>query len=128
MEYRLETSDKTCELFILGDLKFGDHKIVDVVTSVLDDDAVDQLVLNMSELDKLDSYGIGILLKSNQLAADRGKSLALRNINDSISEIFTMFNLREELTVLDHWRRQAGLTMAAFSQFVFNPVPADNKR
>ena len=88
-------------MHIVGDLKFGDHKIIDTVTSLFEDDTVEQLVLNLSGMAKLDSYGIGILLKANKLAEERGKSMAVCGLSGGVAEIFAIFNLSEALTVLE---------------------------
>lgn len=101
MEYKVEKAGPKGEMFIDGELKFGDHGIVDAVTTVLDDDTITELVLNLSNLAKLDSYGIGILLKADQLALDRNKKMSVRGANGSVADVFAMFNLGEALTIVE---------------------------
>lgn len=101
MDYKIKTTDHRSEMYFEGELKFGDHQIVDTLTTVLDDDKTNELVINLSLLNKLDSYGIGILLTANELANERGKTMAVRGATESITQIFEKFNLSEELTVLE---------------------------
>ncbi|NQV98189.1 MAG: STAS domain-containing protein [Rhodospirillales bacterium] len=101
MEYTIESSGKTREIHLVGDLKFGDDQFVDALTALLDEAAVDRLVIDLSRLVKLDSYGIGILLKAQQLAVERHKSMAVRGVGGSIAELFATFRLAETLTVID---------------------------
>lgn len=102
MEFNIEESGTTRNVAIHGALKFGDHKIIDAITQVLDEETVEHLVVDLAGLSKLDSYGIGVLLKCDQLSKDRNKSMTVCNVNGTIADLFAMFKLGETLTVADN--------------------------
>ena len=100
LEFNIEGSGETRNVTIRGALKFGDHKIIDAITEVLDEETVEHLNMDLAELSKLDSYGIGVLLKCDQLSKDRNKSMTVCNVDGNIAELFGMFKLDETLTVI----------------------------
>ncbi len=100
LDYNIEESDNTRIVYINGSLKFGDHAIVDAVSAALQETGVAELIVDLDALSKLDSYGIGVLLKIDQLAKDSNIPMAVRNVHGTVAEIFSMFQLNEELNVI----------------------------
>ncbi len=99
MPYKIKKSGQTRIFALSGDLKFGDHQIIETLTETLDKDAVRRLVIDLGQVEKLDSYGIGVLLKCDQLARDRAKPLVIRGVSGAIAKTLQMFKLDETLTV-----------------------------
>ena len=61
-------------------------------------DAISELILDFSELEYLSSAGLRVLLATQKKMNDKG-SMVVRNVNDSIMEVFEITGFLSVLTV-----------------------------
>lgn len=62
------------------------------------DDGVLQITLDLSNVEIIDSVGLGVLLKTHQKLSKVSGSLSLQKVNQSITDLL-------EMTHLDHYLR-----------------------
>lgn len=63
--------------------------------------AAELVIVDLSDLDFIDSSGIGILVKANQAASDQGRRFALVKGGGQVAQLLELTGLTGELTVVD---------------------------
>lgn len=98
MEYTIEGSGDSRTIRAKGTLKYGDHPITQSISELLDLKAVNEITLDVSELQGIDSFGLGVLIKINKHAIENGKSFIISGAQGRVKETFDLFKLDRELT------------------------------
>jgi anti-anti-sigma factor len=70
------------------------------LASAIDSDAP-LVVVDLRELEFIDSTGLGVLVKANQLAIDEGTSFALVRGGSQVQRLLSLTGLAERLTIAD---------------------------
>lgn len=65
------------------------------------DTNVSQVVLNISEVEFIDSSGLGGLIYSNQILKKKNKTLALAGMIDTIKDLFRDCSFAEKFEIVD---------------------------
>ena len=59
------------------------------------------VIVDLSELEFIDSSGIGVLVKAHQTAADQGRRLVLIKGGGQVAQMLELTGLADQLTVVD---------------------------
>jgi len=100
VEYTIEGDGESRTIQAKGALKFGDHPIVPSISELIQLKAVNEIVLDLTDLEGIDSFGLGVLIKINQAAGTDGKSFKISGVRGRIRETFDIFKLDRQLTVI----------------------------
>jgi len=100
VEYTIEGEGNSRTIRATGPLKFGDHPIAPAISELFQLKAVNEIVLDLTDLEAIDSYGLGVLIKINQAADEAGKSFKVSGVRGRIRETFDIFKLDRQLTVI----------------------------
>ncbi len=97
MEIKKEKNGKELTLFIIGRL---DTTTAPQLESELKQSisGVEKLVLDLKELEYLSSAGLRVLLSAQKVMNKQGEMI-VRNVNETISEIFEVTGFVEILTI-----------------------------
>lgn len=82
------------------------HGELDLASSVVLEEelekppAADLMIVDLSNLDFIDSSGIGVLVKANQTAGDQGRRFALVRGGGQVGQLLELTGLADELTVV----------------------------
>ncbi|HBE02328.1 MAG: hypothetical protein A2096_06675 [Spirochaetes bacterium GWF1_41_5] len=75
--------------FISGELTLeNENSLKEEISGKLENDNCAKVVLDLSGMEYIDSSGIGMLVYLNKELKNSGKELALKNVSDSVMEIF----------------------------------------
>ncbi len=67
---------------------------------LVEEENIDRIILDFSEVRKIDSSGLGKLLLFNKIIAENEGILKIRNVNsDYVREVFAMVNLSEIIDI-----------------------------
>jgi anti-sigma B factor antagonist len=83
------------------------HGELDVASSVLLTEqleklsAVEFVIVDLSELEFIDSRGIGVLVKAHQTTSGQGRRFAVVNGTGQVAQMLELTGLAEQLTVVD---------------------------
>lgn len=76
-----------------GRLEFGDFPESAQVLGAFESDAVRQVVMDLTDLEFMDSAGVGLLIGFNKTALEKDKSMALRGVGGAVKELVELFQL-----------------------------------
>lgn len=76
-----------------GRLELGVHPDSRLVLEALASNAIDEVVIDLSQLEFIDSAGVGLLIGLNKSANETGKRLVLRGATDTVEELIELFQL-----------------------------------
>ena len=68
--------------------------------ALLDDPSVRRLILDMKNMDFMDSSGIGVILGRYRILSQRRGSLAVRNMNPHVAKIFYLSGMGQIIEML----------------------------
>lgn len=76
-----------------GRLEYGDYPDSSLVLDALKSEKVSEVVIDLSELEFMDSTGVGMLIGLNQSAGENGKTMVLRGASGAIKKLIEAFQL-----------------------------------
>ncbi len=86
--------DGDAQVFSLrGRLEFGDCPDTGQVLDALDSPTIKQIIIDLADLEFIDSAGVGLLIGFNKSAQEKGKTIALRGASGSVRELVELFQL-----------------------------------
>jgi anti-anti-sigma factor len=100
-EFQLSTHrrDAAVEVVAAGELDMAAaFKLESGVDPLLEDEAVDSLQLDLSEVGFVDSAGLGALLSLRERAQDRGVALEIARASDPVRRLLELTGLADTLT------------------------------
>lgn len=93
MEISSIASVDTVRFSLKGALSFRDKDIFAPILDAVADKTGLDVVLDLSSLDHVDSFGIGLLLLANEQAAAHGRGFSLVNPQGAVARVFEMADL-----------------------------------
>lgn len=99
MEYKLNKTSKGGEINISGQITYRDHDDLFEATSFINDKNTQECVINLSQVDFIDSAGLGMLLILNDLARKNSATLIIKGIKDKVKAIIEATKLNEVITL-----------------------------
>ena len=100
-EFQLRTQrrDSAVEVAASGELDMtGAFQLESGVDPLLEDEAVDSVQLDLSEVEFVDSAGLGALLALREHAQDRGITLEIARASDPVRRLLQLTGLGDALT------------------------------
>ncbi|MFP5517470.1 MAG: STAS domain-containing protein [Alphaproteobacteria bacterium] len=98
MEFKTIRADAASEIWLSGRMEFTDHdRLVDIVTQ-LQDLGGSRVVLDLSELEFIDSAGLGMLLILQEEAESRNTKLIVRGAAGDVRRSIELARLSEIIT------------------------------
>lgn len=76
-----------------GRLEFGQFPDSNLILEALDSDKISRVVIDLSELEFMDSVGVGLLIGFNKTAQEKNKAMALRGATGAVQELVDLFQL-----------------------------------
>jgi HptB-dependent secretion and biofilm anti anti-sigma factor len=84
----------TARVFSLkGRLEFGDFPDSSQVLEALETESISQVIIDLTELEFMDSAGVGLLIGFNKSVAEKGKTVVLRGASGAVAELLELFQL-----------------------------------
>ena len=91
----------TVTVYVTGEL---DHYSAQSVRRELDTlisrPGVKRLVLDLKDMNFMDSSGIGVILGRYRELRERGGSVAVRNMNPQVEKVFTLSGMKQVIQIL----------------------------
>ncbi len=87
MDYRSTDNGDVKEFFLTGRFVFSDNESFRQIIKDMDNSSFKQWVLNLSELDFIDSAGLGMLLIAREAAEKNSIGLKLRSAQGQVREM-----------------------------------------
>lgn len=101
-EIKLDISGSAAVIHYAGKISFKEKaRLEEAVHSVLDANEVENIIVDMSRVDFIDSSGISLLLNTYQLTFRQKIGFYLYRPMEKITEILDALNLRAYFAVLD---------------------------
>ncbi|MEI6985113.1 MAG: STAS domain-containing protein [Rhodospirillaceae bacterium] len=101
MEYNYEVKDQDAHIKMNGRLTFNDHaKLRAMIKEMLQSSSKRQ-ILDMTNLEFVDSAGIGMLLIAREELNNVDKQFVLRNATGQVKRVLTVAQLGKLITIED---------------------------
>jgi anti-anti-sigma factor len=98
-QLRTQRRDTAVEVAAAGELDMAAaFKLESGVDPLLEDEAVDSVQLDLSEVGFVDSAGLGALLSLRERAQDRGVALEIARASDPVRRLLELTGLGDALT------------------------------
>ncbi|MBI1208719.1 MAG: anti-sigma factor antagonist [Azospirillum sp.] len=101
MDYGIEITDQEAIVRLSGRLTFNDHVKLRNLIREMTQNEVTQQTLDMSNLDFVDSVGIGMLLIAREELATVKKQFVLRHASGQVKRVLTVAQLGRLITIED---------------------------
>jgi anti-anti-sigma factor len=88
MEIREEKSGEATNFRLKGRFTFADHAGFRVILSAMNGSGAKRVVVDLSELEFIDSAGMGMLLLANDTGKNSGTLLSLRGARGQVQKLF----------------------------------------
>ena len=76
-----------------GRLEFGEFQDSQLILDALEADKIMGVVIDLSDLEFMDSVGVGLLIGFNKTAKEKGKTISLRGASGAVKELVDLFQL-----------------------------------
>lgn len=101
MQYESSERDDTIHVTLHGRVTYTDHPSFRNVISQVRDSRARHLVFDVSDVEFIDSAGLGMLLMVRDTASERRADVVLRGARGQVERIFTSSNF-DSLFTLQH--------------------------
>lgn len=101
LELETEQGDGQVRLALRGELDISSAKLLEDALETLEAGAPSTLVIDLRELEFLDSTGLRTLVSADQRARDAGRRLAIVRGPEAVDRIFNVTRLDERLDLVD---------------------------
>lgn len=98
MDYQIVTSEKAAIVHVRGRWTFSEHALARTMIRAILDLSVEQVIIDASQLDYIDSAGIGMLLIAYEEMRNQGKSPSLIGAQGRVSRVFQAARLEQIFT------------------------------
>lgn len=99
MEFESSTTPDGIEARMRGRLEFTDHDRLREIVRLLESDSVKRLVIDLKELEFIDSAGLGMLLIMQEEAEQRNVKLIVRNPRNDVKRSIDLARISEIVTI-----------------------------
>ena len=99
MQFRSQTTENATEAFLSGRMEFTDHEKLRDLIGLLDQTPSRRFILDVADLDFIDSAGLGMLLILDEEANERQVSLTVRHPRGNVLRSLTLSRIDDILTV-----------------------------
>ncbi|NQV98987.1 MAG: STAS domain-containing protein [Rhodospirillales bacterium] len=93
MEFFSHEEGQSRVFSLKGRLEFGDFPDSSQVLDALEDNDISQVVIDLTDLEFMDSAGVGLLIGFNKSAAEKDKTIVLRGASGGVGELLELFQL-----------------------------------
>lgn len=90
MKYQISEKNGIATALVSGQMTFDDRAEADPLASGLMASAPQRVVVDLSELDYIDSAGLGILLTLREKAQESGAVIAIAGMTGSVKEVLEL--------------------------------------
>lgn len=102
MDLRISSADDGGRrvLSLIGSIDLSSRSLLtDAVGTAVADDSIKQVVLDLSEVEFIDSTGLGAIVESSGRAEDTGRDFLLRNPSPRVGRILELTGLGDQWTI-----------------------------
>ncbi len=100
-EVNIEDRGQTVYLKLSGELDISSAQKVEDALARVEPDKPDQIVLDLSQLDIVDSTGLRLLIAADARARDEGRRLTIIKGPEPVQRVFRITRLEERLEIVD---------------------------
>ena len=94
MEYRLETLGSTLRVALKGSMYVEDaSKLREEAIASMETAPCSRVEVDLSQLDYIDSSGLGVFISLHKRCARQGGTLAVRGLSGNVKELFEITRL-----------------------------------
>ena len=100
-QFRLETTNKgdASVIRVIGELDLATSPALEQELDRVDGDSVSLVVVDLAELDFMDSTGLSVLVRAQQRAEENGRRLGLVNSSQQVQRLLTLTGVKERLVL-----------------------------
>lgn len=95
------SAGRTAVLSLSGELDLVSSPRLEEALEVLDDPDTEFVVLDLRRLEFMDSTGLHLFVKAQQMAEESGRRLALVRGGEQVQRLLTLTGMTELLTIVD---------------------------
>jgi anti-anti-sigma factor len=98
MTYKITKEDNLSTIFLDGEIDMDKtEEVKEVILPILDSGK--DVVLNLSNVQYMDSSGISVLIESHQKALEKGTKLVIKDVSKSVLKVIMMAKLEQILNL-----------------------------
>ncbi len=101
MDFQVRVTPGTVEVRLSGRLEFTDHDRLPEIVALLNEQGARRMVLDMSDLNFIDSAGLGMLLILQDEAEQRNIKLIVQKAGGDVRRSIELARLNEIITIED---------------------------
>ena len=100
MEIKAEHNENEVNVYISGKLSFKDHP---EFNSFIEEIAVSKknVLFDISDLEQIDSAGIGMMFLSQKVMEEAGASITIRNPRGQVKRVFEITSIEKQIPVIN---------------------------
>lgn len=99
MEFVASTTPDGIEARLSGRLEFTDHDRLRDIVNLLDSDGIKRMVLDLKDLEFIDSAGLGMLLILQEEAEQKNVKLIVREPRNDVKRSIDLARISEIVTI-----------------------------
>ena len=101
MDYSIHDNGDMREIKFAGSLTFSDNPVVQKLISGFGEDGHKNCVLTLSELESIDSAGLGMLILLNDAAQGKGVPLRIRSPQGQVKKMLEITEFKDIIQIED---------------------------
>lgn len=102
MQYSTAIKDSVCEISMNGKFTFSDHQKCQEIYQLIRDNSIRQLVVNLEDLNFIDSAALGIFLILRDEVTKQTKQLTIVSPVDQVKKMFQLSRFYDLFTIQDN--------------------------
>lgn len=96
MDYQLHTDDNTVQVQLSGRLQFEDHNsFKSLIQDTLPKMEQKTVVFNLSQMDFIDSSGIGMILLAHETIKEHGKNFSISSAQGQVKRVLDLTRIED---------------------------------
>ncbi|NYZ15262.1 STAS domain-containing protein [Azospirillum sp. RWY-5-1] len=99
MDFESSTSSDGIEARLRGRLEFTDHDRLRDIVRLLESDGIKRMVIDLKDLEFIDSAGLGMLLIMQEEAEQRNVKLIVRGPRNDVKRSIDLARISEIITI-----------------------------
>jgi anti-anti-sigma factor len=101
MDFRIEKNPDRTEFLLKGRITFADHEQFRDVMVEFDGKEGHEMVFDLSELDFVDSSGLGMFIIARDVARRKKLSFCIRGARNDVKRVMQVAKFHKMFTILD---------------------------
>jgi len=101
MEYSIKRNSSATEVLLTGRMTFADHEKFRDVIAAFDGPAGHQMVFDLSNLDFVDSSGLGMFIIARDTAQKKSLEFSIRGAKDDVKRVMQVAKFHKMFTIVD---------------------------